>query len=367
MNQVKTVRNRQMRIAQLAPLAESVPPKGYGGSEQVVSDLTEELVMRGHQVTLFATEGSETSGHLVTCAPAGLRQSDIAPSRWGAYDLRSLLRLEKMAGQFDIIHNHMGYSALPLLRQAECPVVTTIHNPIKDYCAEIFLACSSLSYVSISDAYRRLNYPKELNYVATVYNGINIDSFHFEKSMHRTYLLFVGRLCQDKGTLEAIQIAKRVKQPIILAGKVDNNDREYFETSIKPLLDDVDVKYIGEVTGQEKSTLYSAAIATLCPIAFEEPFGLVLAESNASGTPVLAFRRGAVPEVIADGVTGIIGDTVDDLVDRFGELQKIDLAACRLRAEQLFSKERMAERYEEVYKQLLSRVRPSGQLQEVLR
>ena len=286
-----------MRIAQLAPLAESVPPRGYGGSEQVVSDLTEELIKRGHQVTLFATEDSVTAARLVAVAPEGLRASGISPTRFPAYDLKTLLRLENMAGEFDIIHNHMGYSALPFLRNAHCPTVTTIHNPVKDYCSEIFLACRQLPFVSISDAYQRLNYPNELNYVATVYNGINISSFKFDRALHRTNLLFVGRLCHDKGTLEAIQIAKGVGLPLIIAGKVDNNDREYFEKEIQPHLDDVDIKYIGEVSGQEKSALYSSAIATLCPIDFEEPFGLVLAESIASGTPVMAFRRGAVPEV----------------------------------------------------------------------
>jgi glycosyltransferase involved in cell wall biosynthesis len=354
-----------MRIAQLAPLAESVPPKGYGGSEQVVSDLTEELVKRGHTVTLFAAADSVTSGRLVATAPEGLRPSNIAPTRWPAFDIKTLLKLESMAGQFDVIHNHMGYSALPMLRSADCPVVTTIHNPIKDYCAEIFLACKSLPYVSISEAYQRLNYPNELNYVATVYNGINISAFNYDHLLHRTNLLFVGRLCEDKGTLEAIQIAKRVGLPIIIAGKVDNNDRQYFDQKIKPLLDDTDVKYIGEVSGQEKSALYSTAIATLCPIAFEEPFGLVFAESLASGTAVMTFKRGAAPEIVSDGETGVVGKTVDDLVNRFGEIGKIDRALCRMRAERLFSKERMAERYEEVYQDLQSNKSKVGQLQEV--
>jgi glycosyltransferase involved in cell wall biosynthesis len=341
-----------MRIAQLAPLAESVPPRGYGGSEQVVSDLTEELVKRGHDVTLFATEDSVTSARLIASAPEGLRASNIAPTRFPAFDLKTLLTLESMEKDFDVVHNHMGYIALPMLLNLHCPVVTTIHNPVKDYCADIFFACKNLSYIAISNAYKRLNYPNQLNYLATVYNGINIQAFNYDEGIHRTNLLFVGRICQDKGTLEAIQIAKGVGLPIILAGKVDNNDRQYFEEHIQPLLSDTNVKYIGEVTGQEKSALYSSAIATLCPIAFEEPFGLVLAESLASGTPVMAFNRGAVPEVIADGETGIVGSTVAELINRFGEIQNISRADCRARAERLFSKERMAENYEKVYEQL---------------
>ncbi len=356
-----------MRIAQLAPLAESVPPRGYGGSEQVVSDLTDELVKQGHQVTLFASQDSCTSAQLVACAPQGLRQSDIPPTRYAAYDLKAQLKVENMVGQFDIVHNHMGYTALPLLRGIPCPVVTTIHNPIKDYCAEIFLSCRDMPFVAISDAYRRLNYPDQLNYVATVHNGININVFHYDKGVHRSNFLFVGRICNDKGTVEAIQIAKRLGLPIVLAGKVDNNDRQYFDEQVKPLIDNDKVKYIGEVTGQEKSALLSSAIATLCPINFEEPFGLVFAESLASGTPVMAFRRGAATEVVSDGVTGIIGQTVDDLVARFGEIKTIDPAQCRQRAEQLFSKQGMAKNYEDVYRQLQSNNKQAKHLQEVSR
>jgi glycosyltransferase involved in cell wall biosynthesis len=356
-----------MRIAQLAPLVESVPPLGYGGSEQVVSDLTEELVKRGHEVTLFATQDSVTSARLIACAPAGLRRSHIAPTRWPAFDLKALLKLESLEGQFDVIHNHAGYMALPVLRNSRCPAVTTLHNPVKDYCAEIFLTCSDLAYVSISQAFQRLNYPEKLNYVATVYNGINLDSFRYDPTVQRTHLLFVGRVCEAKGTLQAIQIARRLALPIIIAGKVDDNDLEYFEELIKPLIDDPGVKFIGEVTGQEKSSLYSSAIATLCPIAFEEPFGLVLAESLASGTPVMAFRRGAVPEVVSDGETGVVGETVDDLVNRFNQVEKIDRAQCRLRVERLFSKESMAEQYESVYEGLRAKPRKGGQLQKVSR
>jgi len=362
-----------MRIAQLAPLAESVPPKGYGGSEQVVSDLTEELVKDGHQVTLFATGDSVTSAHLVCCAAEGLRPSGIAASRWPAYDIRTLLRLEEMQDQFDIIHNHMGYAALSLLDRLDCPSVTTLHNPVKDYCADIFLRFKNLPFASISNAYRRLNYPDDLNYVDTVYNGIDLSSFHYKKSAQRNNLLFVGRMCKDKGTLPAIQIAQKLDLPIILAGKIDNNDRPYFDKEIAHLLNDDRVKYIGEVTGKEKAELYSSAIATLCPIDFEEPFGLVLAESLASGTPVMAFRRGAVPEVISDGETGIVGDTVEELVNRFAEIKGMDSATCRKRVESLFSKESMTKKYQEVYKQIIadSRVcaKPKGgrNMQELTR
>lgn len=342
-----------MRIAQLAPLSETVPPKLYGGSELVVSLLTEELVKRGHEVTLFASSDSVTSSRLISCAPTGLRRAkDIPATRWPAYELKSLLALESMQDQFDIVHNHMGYSALPYLRNLKCLSLTTNHNPVKDYCADIYLNFCELPFVAISNAYRRLNYPAELNYVATVHNGIDIGGAVDLRSQ-RHNLLFLGRICPDKGTVEAIEIARRVGVPIILAGKVDDNDREYFETLVRPLLSRPDVEYVGEVSAVEKAKLYSSAIATVCPINFDEPFGLVFAESLAAGTPVMALRRGAAPEVLDDGKTGILSDTVDQLVSRFSEIETMNRFTCRETAKLLFSKERMADEYEALYYQLL--------------
>lgn len=344
-----------MRIAQLAPLAESVPPKGYGGSELVVSLLTDELVKRGHEVTLFASGDSVTQAELIACSPEGLRvAAGIPPTRWHAFNIKAILTLEKMQGQFDIIHNHLGYAALPALRNFKCPTVTTNHNPVYDYCADIYLACKNLPFISISEAYRRLNYPDDLNYIATVYNGINLDDFSLESKKERKHLLFLGRLCADKGTAEAIQIAKKVGLPIKLAGKVDDNDKEYFEKEIRPLLNEKDVQFIGEVSTNEKAVLYSEAVATLCPIKFEEPFGLVFSESLASGTPVMAFGRGAAPEVISDGETGVIGKTVEDLVRRFGEIEKITAETCRKRVSDLFSKEKMTDGYEKAFEKVVA-------------
>ncbi|HIA55451.1 MAG TPA: glycosyltransferase family 4 protein, partial [Candidatus Melainabacteria bacterium] len=293
-----------MRIAQLAPLAESVPPRGYGGSELVVNLLTEELVKRGHDVTLFATADSQTQGRLIECAPEGLRASSIAPTRWHAYNIKALVKLEEMQGQFDIIHNHMGYAALPALSKFRCPVVTTNHNPLYDYCKDIYFAYGKMQFISISDAYKRLNYPDKVNYITTVYNGINLDEFSIDENIQRKHLLFLGRLCADKGTKEAIEIACRLGMPIVLAGKVDRNDEPYFNEFIKPMLKLPNVEFVGEVSTEQKNALYNSAIATLCPINFEEPFGLVFSESLACGTPVMAFRRGAAPEVISDGETG---------------------------------------------------------------
>lgn len=344
-----------MRIAQLAPLAEAVPPKFYGGSELVVSLLTEELVKRGHEVTLFASADSETSARLVSSAPTGLRQAeDIPKTRWPAYELKSLLALESMQRQFDIVHSHMGYAALPFLNNLKCSSLSTNHNPVKDYCSEIYLRFRELPFVSISNAYRRLNFPLDLNYIATVYNGIDI-SISVDLTRVRRYLLFLGRICSDKGTVEAICIARKLGLPILLAGKVDDNDREYFDALVKPLLAEPNVEYVGEIDSIDKAKLYAGAIATLCPIKFDEPFGLVFAESLAAGTPVMAFNRGAAAEVIDDGTTGILGNTEEDLIDRFSEISSMGGDTCRDAVKQRFSKERMANEYEALYYQLLVR------------
>lgn len=345
-----------MRIAQLAPLIESVPPNGYGGSELVVSLLTEELVKRGHEVTLFASADSTTQARLIPCAPEGLRRAEgIAPTRWAAYDLRSLLEVERMQKKFDIIHNHLGCISLPFLRNISCSNVTTNHNPIADYSASIYLDCGHLPYVAISNSYKQLNYPTALNYVATIYNGIDLNTFNLDGAGQRSYMLFVGRISQAKGTVEAIRIAKELSIPIIVAGKVDRNDQEYFDHFVRPLLSETGVEYVGEVTMKQKCDLYKGAVATLCPIKFEEPFGLVLAESLASGTPVMALRRGAVSEIISDSETGIVSDTVEELISRFGEVQKISPNQCRQRVKSLFSKERMADQYEALYLKIVSK------------
>lgn len=342
-----------MRIAQLAPLSERVPPNQYGGSELVVSLLTEELVKRGHEVTLFASADSITAGRLIPCAPTGLRQAvDISPTRWPAYQLKALLALESMQKQFDIVHSHMGYSALPFLRNLNCVHLSTNHNPVKSYCSDIYLKFRNFPFVAISDAYRRLNLPQELNYVSTIYNGIEIGTTA-DLTKQQRYLLFLGRICSDKGTVEAIEIACKLRLPIILAGKVDDNDRTYFDNFVRPRLTDSTVVYVGEVSTPAKAKLYAGAIATICPIKFDEPFGLVFAESLAAGTPVMAFKRGAAAEVVTDGKTGILGSTVDELVGRFSELQGITRTACRDSAKARFSKERMANEYEALYHQLL--------------
>jgi glycosyltransferase involved in cell wall biosynthesis len=342
-----------MRIAQLAPLVESVPPSGYGGTELVVSLLTEQFVKEGHEVTLFASGDSQTSARLVSVEDTPLR-NHFPIHRWNAYDIRLLLKLVEMQDEFDIIHNHMGYQALPTLCELRKPMVTTNHNLVKDYCRPIYFAYGKSPFVAISEAYRRLNYPEKLNYVDVVYNGIDLEPYQFNADAKRDYLLFLGRICQDKGTAPAIEIAKKLGLPLKIAGKIDTEDGDYYEKNVKQHIGG-NIEYVGEVNMQQKIRLYSGAIAVVYPIDFEEPFGLVMAESLACGTPLMAFDRGSVREVLSDGETAVIGNTVDDLVARFPEIEKISAQTCRNRVENLFSKEVMARNYLNVYSTLVAR------------
>ncbi len=342
-----------MRIAQLAPLSESVPPKTYGGTELVVSLLTEELVKNGHEVTLFASGDSETTAKLISVTAKSLRADTTIPiRRWQAYDLCSLIELEQRQNEFDIIHNHMGYQAFSFIKDFKCANVTTNHNIVKDYCAPIYLRYADLPFVAISESYKALNYPDKLNYAATVYNGIDVSQYTFAQNQRREYLLFIGRICRDKGTATAVEIALALGIPLKIAGKVDEADKDYFEEQIKPLLSNPTIEYLGEVGLIEKAKLYSEAIAVLYPIAFEEPFGLVMAESLATGTPVVALNRGSVKEIIIDKETGIVANTKEEIISRFGEIGKISHQACRDRAVKLFSSQTMVAYYQALYELL---------------
>lgn len=346
-----------MRIAQVAANTEPVPPQGYGGTELIVSLLTEELVKRGHEVTLFAAGTSKTRAKLLTVVDEPLRSGGkYNMLQWPAFDMQTLIELENRQDQFDIVHSHMSWMALPVLDRLKCPTLTTMHNQVKPYCESIYLRYKHLPYVAISDSFKSLNKPDQLNYVGTVYNGIRVQDFHSDiKAEDREGLLFIGRLCNDKGTAEALDIAKRLKLPLTLAGKVDKNDETYFEKEVKPRLENSDANFIGEVNHDQKVELYGKALAVVYPINFSEPFGLVMAESLAAGTPVLAFDRGSVREVLSDPETSIIGSSVDDLVRRFPDIQNINRNDCVNRVQQLFSVEKMVDSYEAIYERLLNK------------
>jgi len=341
-----------MRIAQLAPLEETVPPEKYGGTELIVSLLTEELTNRDHEVTLFACGRSKSKARKVSIIDHPLRSDESGQiRRWSAYDLRQLIELKDREKEFDIIHNHMGYISLPFLDEIDCPSVTTLHNLVEEYCRDIFIAYKHLTYVAISNAFKKLNLPDQLNYASTIYNGIDLNCYPFEADKNRTYLLFLGRISKDKGTREAIEISKALRLPLKIAGKIDPADRMYFEKEVEPFLNDSGIQFIGEVDLTQKISLYREAIAVVYPINFEEPFGLVMAESLALGTPVMAIARGAVQEIIIDGKTGIVADSVEKLISRFGEIKNISPKECRKQAEK-FSSLNMTTEYEKLYDRL---------------
>ena len=340
-----------MRIAQIASSVESVPPKGYGGTEIVVNLLTEALVAAGHDVTLFASGDSETNAKLVSITEHSMRAGEQIPqSRWAAYDIKTLLKVEEMMDDFDIIHNHMSWQSLPFLHQFKKPVITTNHNPIRDYCKDIYFAYRNLPYVAISNAYKELNHPDKINYIGTVYNGINLEDYHYYKDSDRSYLLFLGRISYDKGTKESIEIAKALNLPLKIAGKVDQRDQSYYEKEIEPELNNPLIEFVGEVDLLKKNELFKEALAVTYPINFDEPFGLVMAEALACGVPVLALARGSVNEVLSDKETAIVCSSVKEIIDRYPESKTFDRSACRNRVKNLFSKERMIENYLEVYK-----------------
>lgn len=346
-----------MKIAQLAPLSEAVPPKGYGGTELVVSQLTEELVRRNHDVVLFATGDSQTDAELVSVTPHGLRMEKVPSHRWAAYEIRSLLRFLERKDEFDIVHNHMGFLAYPFLAQLNCPVVSTIHNPMSDYCADIYRSFSHLPIVSISDAYRRLNLCDELNYVGRVYNAVDSEGFNPGKTakdeigeQDRQYLLFLGRISHAKGTADAIKIAKAKGLPLKIAGKVDDTDMAYFKEYVEPELCD-GIEYVGEVNFEQKRDLYKDAMAIVYPIHFEEPFGLVMVEGLAAGTPLVALARGSVREILTDK-TAVLGTSVEELIENFDRVKDLKSSDCIARAND-FSVEKMASGYEDVYAKVI--------------
>lgn len=338
-----------MRIAQMAPLAEPVPPELYGGTERVVSVLTEELVRRGHDVTLFASGDSETDARLVSVTREALRLSpqDVDPHLHLMLELGLVF---ERAEQFDVIHNHLDYFALPFAGLVTTPVVTTLHGRLDlPGLAAMYERYANASLVSISNNQREP--APRANWAATVYNGTDVQAFTFNEKGGE-YFAFVGRICPEKNIEGAIAIARRTGVPLRIAAKIDPVDFEYHESVIKPLIDGRQVEYLGELGDADKGELLGSARALLFPVDWPEPFGLVMTEAMACGTPVLALRRGSVPEVVEDGVTGFVRDTEEELAEvslRVGELSR---RACRDRAERYFSIEAMTDGYEAVYRSL---------------
>jgi glycosyltransferase involved in cell wall biosynthesis len=339
-----------MRIAQVAPLFESVPPKYYGGTERVVSYLTEELVCQGHDVTLFASGDSVTRADLVATSRRSLRLDKHCIDQM-AHHVLMLERVVQRAASFDIIHFHVDYLHFPYSRRHTTPHLTTLHGrlDIPDL-RPLYREFRDMPVVSISAAQRE---PLPFaNWIGAVYHGLPRDLYRFRDDPG-DYLAFIGRIAPEKRVDRAIAIAKRVGVPLRVAAKVDDVDREYFENVVEPLLRDPLVEYVGEIGDGEKQDFLGNARVLLFPIDWPEPFGLVMIEAMACGTPVIALRRGSVPEILEDGVTGFIVDDLDDAVGATQRVGEISRRRCREVFEERFTAERMARDYVELYAQSL--------------
>ncbi|MEB3295131.1 MAG: glycosyltransferase family 4 protein [Synechococcales bacterium] len=355
-----------MRIAQIAPLWERVPPPAYGGIELVVGLLTDELVRRGHDVTLFASGDSITLAKLEAIHPRAMRL-DPEVKEYGVYEMLQLSQVYERAGEFDLIHSHMGCAALPYAPLVKTPTVHTLHGIFTPDNRKLFSYAKNQPYVSISNTQREPDLG--LNCVATVYNGIDVDAHHFYPQPDEPqYLAFLGRMSPEKGPHHAIAIAKAVGIPLKMAGKVDVVDVEFFETEIKPHIDGERIQFLGEADHYQKNELMGRAIATLFPITWREPFGLVMVESLAAGTPVIALRKGSTTEVIADGQVGFLCDTVEDCIASVSKLDQLDRFACRQYVCDRFSAQTMTRGYEAVYQNLITeKATRNGHLHQVPR
>jgi glycosyltransferase involved in cell wall biosynthesis len=339
-----------MRIAQIAPLAESVPPKLYGGTERVVSWLTEELVALGHDVTLFASGDSRTTGRLVSVIPRAIRLSKPRPDPFPAY--AALLEvIAKSAHNFDVVHCHTEWLHLPLLSGLGVPCLTTFHNRLDTPdLPPVIARFPSAPLVSISDQHR-LQLPAA-KWLGTVYHGIPINVLRPSYDPG-AYLAFVGRLTREKGPETAIRIAKAAGMPLRMAAKVPRAESRYYKEHLQPLVDGDHIKLLGELNDEGKGDLLKGASALLFPIDWPEPFGLVMIEAMACGTPVIAFSRGSVPEVIDEGVTGFIVDNEEEAVAAVARVPELDRGLVRATFERRFSARRMAEDYLRFYQKLL--------------
>jgi glycosyltransferase involved in cell wall biosynthesis len=342
-----------MKIAQIAPLMESVPPRLYGGTERIVSYLADELVRLGHEVTLFASADSITAAELVGCASTALRLDSNVRDPIPYYMLM-LDRVRRLAKGFDILHFHIDQFHFPLFRRMADRTVTTLHGrqDAPDL-KPLYLGFGEMPLVSISNDQRRPI--ANANFVANVHHGIPANLHAPIYNPRGGYVAFLGRISPEKRPDRAIRIARTLGIPLKIAAKVDKVDEAYFREKIAPLLSDPGVEFIGEINERRKTEFLGEAQALLFPIDWPEPFGLVMIEAMACGTPVLAFRQGSVSEIIDQGVTGAIVDTVDEAVRMLPQVIAFDRRAVRRRFEQRFSSARMAEDYVAVYRSLFKK------------
>jgi glycosyltransferase involved in cell wall biosynthesis len=336
-----------VRIAMLGPISWRTPPRHYGPWELVTSLLTEALVARGVDVTLFATADSVTSGTLASVCPRAYSEDPSIDAK--VWELLHAAHVFERADEFDLIHNQADFVPLTFSRLVATPMVTTIHGFSSERIVPVFAHYNDrVSYVSISDANRH----SSLNYATTIHHGILLDDFPFDPAGGEG-MLFFGRIHSDKGAAEAIEASRRAQRKLVMAGIIQDHD--YFNQRIAPAIDGERVTYLGPVGGNARVRTLGSARALLHLINFDEPFGLSVIEAMACGTPVIAFRRGAMPELIEHGVTGLLVDTLDEAIDAIGRIDEIDRAACRTAVKDRFTVDRMADRYLALYRAILNK------------
>ncbi len=342
-----------MKILQVAPMIERVPPPAYGGTEAVVSLLTDELVRRGHQVVLRASGDSITLAELRSIYPRSLRTErgidSVVP-----YELAHISEALRDAPNFDIVHNHTGEMLMAFADLVDVPVLTTTHGNLTPDSRFIWERYTGY-YNTISHSQARYisGFPNA-HFAGVVHNAIDVKTFPF-RAEKDGYLLDLARVSPEKGTHLAVEVARRANMPLIIAGKVDAADVDYYHDLIEPLVDGRQVRFLGEADGDTKRALYASATALLTPITWEEPFGLVMPEAMACGTPVIAFARGAAPEIIVDGETGFLVDTVDEMVEAVRHVGEIDPARCREHVEHHFDVPVMTDGYLAIYQRMIAK------------
>jgi glycosyltransferase involved in cell wall biosynthesis len=338
-----------LRIAQVAPLHESVPPRLYGGTERIVSYLTESLVGHGHDVTLFASGDSRTSARLVECSPRALRLADCTDGL--PWHIAMLEQVARQARHFDLVHFHIDYLHFPISQRERYAHITTMHGrlDLADL-APIYTSFADVPLVSISDA-QRAPLP-QVGWQGTVYHGLPADLYQLQPDPG-DYLAFLGRISPEKRPDRAIEIARRAGVRLRIAAKIDRADRAYFADTIAPLLRQPHVEYLGEIDEDGKQELLGGALALVFPIDWPEPFGMVMVEAMACGTPVIAYRCGSVPEVIDHGVTGFICDDLDQAVAAVARASELSRATCRRVFEQRFTADRMTHDYVSIYRRVM--------------
>ena len=346
-----------MRIAQLAPTFERVPPRAYGGTELIVHHVTEELVARGHDVTLFATGDSQTAARLRSVTPFPRRYGEPAADGLVHAEYVQLANaqaafLAAADGEFDVVHNHAGVEGMVLAATSRTPVISTMHNPFVPATQPVWDAYPWFHHaVSRASA---ATFPAR-GALPAIHHGIDVRSFRFADRVEDGPLLFLGRFSPAKGADRAIDAALRAGRQLLIAGKVDTADETHFDAAVRPRIDARNIRYVGEADAEMKRDLLARAAALLFPIEWDEPFGLVMVEALSAGTPVIGYRRASVPEGIVDGRTGFVVDDVDGMVEAIGRIGEIDRRACRAAAETRFTVERMVDDVEAMYRSVLER------------